>query len=81
MFRVLFFLVVLIALALGDAWLVDQPGQIMLSWQGYQIETSLLVGLGVLLAVVAAFVMIWNVLRFSFRLPPTMSVANRTRRR
>jgi HemY protein len=81
MVRVLFFLVVLIALALGDAWLVDQPGQIMLSWQGYQIETSLLVGLGVLLAVVAAFVMIWNVLRFSFRLPPTMSVANRTRRR
>ena len=81
MFRVPLYLLILMALAFGMAWLVDRPGEIMLTWQGYQIETSLLVGLGVLLAVVAALVMIWNVLRFSFRLPPTMSVANRTRRR
>jgi len=81
MFRVLFFFVVLIALALGDAWLVDQPGQIMLTWQGYRIETSFLVGLGVLLAAVAALVIMWNILRYPFRLPPAMSVANRARRR
>jgi HemY protein len=81
MFRVLFFFIVLLILALGDAWLVDQPGQIMLTWQGYRIETSFLVGLGILLAVVAALVMIWNILRYSFRLPPAMSVANRARRR
>src|SRR4029077_8620057 len=42
---------------------------------------SFLVGLGILLAVVAAVVMIWNILRYSFRLPPAMSVANRARRR
>jgi HemY protein len=81
MFRVLFFFVVLLILALGDAWLVERPGEITLSWQGYRIETSLLVGAGVLLAVVAALVMIWNFLRYSFRLPPAMSVANRARRR
>jgi HemY protein len=81
MFRVLFFFVVLIALALGDAWLVDHPGQIMLTWQGYRIETSFLVGLGVLLAAVAALVMMWNILRYPLRLPPAMSVANRARRR
>ncbi|MGQ0445645.1 MAG: heme biosynthesis protein HemY, partial [Beijerinckiaceae bacterium] len=61
MVRVLFFLVVLIALALGDAWLIDRPGEITLTWQGYQIETSLLVGLGILLAVVAALVVAWNI--------------------
>jgi HemY protein len=81
MFRVLFFFIVLLILALGDAWLVDQPGQIMLTWRGYRIETSFLVGLGILLAVVAALVMIWNILRYPFRLPPTISVANRARRR
>jgi HemY protein len=81
MFRVLFFLIVLFILALGDAWLVEHPGQITLTWQGYRIETSFLVGLGILLAVVAAVVMIWNILRYSFRLPPAMSVANRARRR
>jgi HemY protein len=81
MVRVLFFLVVLIALALGLAWLIDRPGEVTLNWQGYRIETSFLVGLGILLAVVAALVMIWSILRFSFRLPPTMAVANRARRR
>jgi HemY protein len=81
MFRVLFFFVVLLILALGDAWLVERPGEVTLSWQGYRIETSLLVGAGVLLGAVAAIVMIWNILRYSFRLPPAMSVANRARRR
>ena len=46
MFRVLFFFIVLLILALGDAWLVERPGEITLSWQGYRIETSLLVGQG-----------------------------------
>ncbi|MGH6800171.1 MAG: heme biosynthesis protein HemY, partial [Methylocella sp.] len=81
MVRVLFFLVVLIALALGLDWLIERPGEVTLNWQGYRIETSFLVGLGILLAAVAALVVIWNILRFSFRLPPTMSVANRARRR
>ncbi len=81
MFRVLFFFVVLLILALGDAWLIERPGEITLSWQGYQIETSFLTGLGVLLAAVAALVMIWNILRSPFRLPPAMFVANRARRR
>jgi HemY protein len=81
MFRVLFFLVVLIALAFGLAWLIERPGEVTLNWQGYRIETSFLVGLGVLLAAVAALVMIWNILRYPFRLPPAMSVANRARRR
>jgi len=81
MLRVLFFLIVLIALALGLAWLIDRPGEVTLSWQGYRIETSFLVGLGILLAMVAALVMIWNILRLTFRFPPAMSVANRARRR
>ncbi|MGH6813035.1 MAG: heme biosynthesis protein HemY [Methylocella sp.] len=81
MVRVLLFLVVLIALALGLAWLIERPGEVTLNWQGYQIETSFLVGLGVLLALVTAFVATWNILRFAFRLPPAKSVAYRARRR
>jgi HemY protein len=81
MVRVLFFLLVLIGLAVGVTWLIDRPGEVTLSWQGYRIETSFLVGLGILLAVVAALVMIWNFLRFTFRFPPAITVANRARRR
>src|SRR3984893_1631391 len=81
MFRVLFFFIILLILAVGDAWLLDQPGQIMLTWQGYRIETSLLVGAGVLLGAVAALVVAWDSLSIVLRSPSAMSVANRARRR
>ncbi len=81
MFRVLFFFIFLLILALGDVWLVEHPGQIMLSWQGYRIETSLLVGAGVLLGAVAALVVTWNILRTVLRSPSAISTANRARRR
>ncbi|QBR72272.1 heme biosynthesis protein HemY [Beijerinckiaceae bacterium] len=81
MFRVLLFLLVLIAAAFGLAWLIDRPGEIVLNWQGYRIETSVLVGLGIILTLVAIILTIWSLLRFAFRLPPTLSGANRTRRR
>ncbi|MGH6837242.1 MAG: heme biosynthesis HemY N-terminal domain-containing protein [Methylocella sp.] len=81
MVRALFFLFVLIALALSDAWLMDRPGDVTLNWQGYRIETSLLAGLGILLAVVAALVVAWIVLRSGLRFPSLMSAASRARRR
>ena len=81
MLRVLFFFLVLIVLAFGEAWLVDQPGKIMLTWQGYRIETSILVGLGAIAVSIAAAMLIWSGIRFVLRLPPTVSGANRARRR
>ncbi|HUB63951.1 MAG TPA: heme biosynthesis HemY N-terminal domain-containing protein [Methylocella sp.] len=81
MVRVLFFFVVLIILALAEGWLVDQPGQIMLTWQGYQIQTSVLVGVGFVLALVAAVVLGWTILRYFLGLPPALSIAHRARRR
>jgi HemY protein len=81
MIRVLFFLVVLIALALGLAWLIDRPGDVTLNWQGYRIETSFLVGLGILLALAAALVLLWHIVRFALRSPSAISIANRARRR
>ena len=81
MLRVLFFFLVLIVLAFGEAWLVDQPGKIMLTWQGYRIETSILVGLGAIAVSIAAAMLIWSGICFVLRLPPTVSGANRARRR
>lgn len=81
MFRLPLYLLILMALAFGMAWLVDRPGEIMLTWQGYEIETSVLVALGIVLALGAALMMSWNILRFVFGLPPALSIANRARRR
>lgn len=79
--RVLFFLVVLIALALGLAWLIDRPGDVTLNWQGYRIETSFLVGLGIMLALAAALAVAWKIFSSVLRFPSSMSAVSRARRR
>lgn len=81
MLRVLLFFIVLMVLAFADAWFIERPGQIVLTWQGYHVETSLSVGIGVVLGLAVAFMLIWALLRFVFRIPGLMSNSQRGRRR
>lgn len=81
MFRVPLYLVALLAVAFGVNWLVDRPGEIILNWQGYEIDTSLLIGLGVVVALFVALVTIWSLVRFIFGLPPALFVASQARHR
>jgi HemY protein len=81
MIRVLLFLLVLVGLVFGAAWLVDRPGEIVLVWQGHRITTSLLVGLGFLLGIVALVIIGWSLLRLVFGLPGYISLSSRARRR
>ena len=53
MIRVVLFLIVVGALALGVAWLADRPGDVVITWQGMRIETSLMVLGAALLAAMA----------------------------
>jgi HemY protein len=79
--RILAFFAVLAAIAFGLAWLADRPGDIVLTWQGYRIETSLLVGLGVIFLSAIALAIVWTILRFIFRIPSLMALARKARRR
>ncbi|MBV9065192.1 MAG: heme biosynthesis protein HemY [Methylobacteriaceae bacterium] len=81
MIRILVFFAVLAAIAFGLDWLADRPGDIVLTWQGYRIETSLLVGLGVVLLTAIAIAILWTILRFIFRIPSLMALARKARRR
>lgn len=81
MIRLILFLVILASVALGLAWLADRPGDITLTWQGYQIETSVLVGMAGMLAACLAFLFIWSALRFVFRLPSFIALSARARKR
>ncbi len=81
MVRLLIYLAILIGLALGLAWLIEKPGEIVLNWQGYRIRTSLMVALAAVLAVVAALVLAWNFLQTAIRSPSAISTAARARRR
>ena len=53
MIRVLYFLIVVGALSLGVAWLADRPGEVVITWQGLRIETSLMVLGAAMLAAMA----------------------------
>ena len=69
MIRVLLFFGILIALAFGEAWLVDRPGELVLNWQGYRIETSVLVAIGAVIVAAAALLALWSLIRFVFKIP------------
>lgn len=81
MIRLILFLVLLAALALGLSWLADRPGELVLTWQGLRIETSLLVGLAGLIGAFTVVLVIWSALRFIFRLPSLVALTTRARRR
>ncbi len=73
MLRILVFLLLLACAAFGIAWIVDRPGNLVLTWQGYRVETSVGVALGVLLLSAAALAVIWGVFRLLFRMPGQMA--------
>ena len=81
MIRLILFLVLLAVLALGLSWLADRPGEIVLTWQGLRIETSLLVVLAGLICAFIGLLMIWSVLRLVLRLPSLVALTTRARRR
>ena len=69
MIRIVSFLIVVGALALGVAWLADRPGDVLVTWQGLRIETSLMVLGGAVLIAMAVIALIWSVLRAIVRSP------------
>src|SRR5579884_2860800 len=80
MLRVVLFLIALGLVAAGFAWLADRPGDIVLTWQGYRIETSLMVVVVGLIALIVAAVLLWSILRAVLRAPENLSLFFRHRR-
>jgi HemY protein len=63
MIRILLFVIAIIAVALGLAWLADRPGAITVEWLGYEIKTSAFVGTLVLAALVTTLMLAWALTR------------------
>ncbi len=80
MIRVLLFFVVVAALALGAVWLADRPGDIAITWLGYQIEASVMVGAAALAFLIAATILVWSILVGVFRAPSAFSAFRSNRR-
>jgi HemY protein len=73
MVRMIIWFVVLAVLAAVVAWLADRPGEIVVNWLGYRIETSLAVALLALVAVLAVLWLVWSLLRRLLHIPGAVS--------
>jgi len=80
MIRIVFFLIVVGALSLGIAWLADRPGDVVITWQGLRIETSLLMLGSAILVLMALIGIVWMVVRAVVRSPTALSNRLRDRR-
>ena len=80
MIRTVLLIVVLAALALAAAWLAERPGDIAITWMGWRIETSVMVGVAAVAALVAVTIVVWAILRLAWRSPRLIAQARRNRR-
>jgi HemY protein len=81
MIRILLFLAVVFALGLGFAWLADRPGEMVVTFSGYQYQVSLMVAAVAVVAVVAAVMIVWWLIKSLWNSPYTISRYFRVRRR
>ncbi|MER9417806.1 heme biosynthesis protein HemY [Mesorhizobium sp. M0306] len=81
MIRILAFLAVVFALGLGFAWLADRPGEMLVTFNGYQYQVSLMVAAVAVVAVVAAVMIVWWLVKALWNSPYTISRYFRVRRR
>ena len=80
MIRLVLFLILVGAIALGAAWLADRPGDVVVTWQGLRIETSLLVSAAAILALMALLGLLWSLARTAWRSPRMLAGHLRNRR-
>ena len=80
MVRIILFLLLIALGAAGAAWIAEQTGDVVLSWGGYRVQTTLPVFVLVLGIVIVAAMMIWATLRGVWRTPARMRRSRRERR-
>ena len=81
MIRILIFLIVVFALGLGFAWLADRPGDMVVTFGGYQYQVSLMVAAVAVTAVVAAVMIAWWLVKSIWNSPYAIARYFRVRQR
>lgn len=75
------FLIVIGIVALIAGWLANNPGDVILEWQGYVIDTSVAVLIAAVLLFAAIVALLYRLLWSVFRTPRLLARARRGRRR
>ncbi len=80
MIRLILYLVGVGLLATGLAWLADRPGQMLLNWQGYEIETTVFRAVVIFAFAIGLAVFLWSLVRQLWTSPAAVGrVMNRRR--
>ncbi len=69
MTRIVIFLLVILALAVGIDWLASRPGTVVVEWQGYVLETSVLRAVAIVALVFGTALFVWSTLRWVWTSP------------
>jgi HemY protein len=80
MIRVVLFLVIVGLLAIGAAWLADRPGDVVITWQGQRIETSVMVLVSAIVVAAVLVTLLWSILRTLVRAPAELRHRREARR-
>lgn len=81
MIRILAYLLAVFAVGLGLAWLADRPGDMVVTFEGYRYQVSLIVAVSLAVALVAAVMIVWWLLKAVWNSPHAVSRYFRARRR
>lgn len=81
MIRILFYLAIVFALAGGFAWLADRPGEMVVTFGGYQYQVSLMVAAVTVTAIVVAVMLLWWLTKSLWNSPYAIARHFRARRR
>lgn len=80
MIRIVLFLISVLIISWGFAWVADRPGEVAITWMGYRVETSVIVAAFAVAALVVAVLVIWSIVRAILRSPEQVSLFFRHRR-
>ncbi len=80
MIRLLLLLLAVAVLAIGFAWVADNPGALTLNWIGYEINTSVFFAIVVLVALAVFAFLLWVLLRSMISTPAVIAQYFKKRR-
>ncbi len=81
MIRLLIYVVIVLVLGFGFAWLADRPGDMVITWQGQRIELSLMVGVTAVVSLIALIMFSWWLIRSVVASPQIVTRYFRARKR
>ena len=81
MIRILFFLLIVLLLGVGFAWLADRPGDLVVTLAGMQYKVTLMVAASAIVAIVAAVMLTWWIVKSLVTSPYALRRHFRARKR